>query len=77
MALGQREPGTEERGVGISNSPVPSSYGREGLAGAAAAAAAISASHTMSRSEEKDIQDQGLETRKATYGDVPLAAVSI
>ncbi|KAE8833232.1 hypothetical protein PTNB73_05378 [Pyrenophora teres f. teres] len=72
-ALGQREPGTKEKEVGISNSPVHSSYGREGLAGAAAAAAAVGASHTMSRSEEKDIQDQGLATREATYGNAPLA----
>ena len=73
-ALGQRELGTKEREVGVSNSPV---YGREGLAGAAAAAAAVGASHTMSRSEEKDIQEQGLATREATYGNAPPATVSI
>lgn len=72
-ALEQREPGTKEREVGVSNSPV---HGREGLAGAAAAAAAIGASHTMSRSEEKDVQNQGLATREATYGDAPPATVS-
>jgi len=77
VALGLPEPGTKEREIGINNSPVPSSYGREGLAGAAAAAAAIGASHTISRSEERDIQDQGLATRKATYGDAPLDSVSI
>ncbi|RMZ70822.1 cell surface [Pyrenophora seminiperda CCB06] len=58
----QRELGKEERVNRISNSPVGSNYGREALAGAAAAAAAVGASHTMSRPEEKDVQDQGLAT---------------
>jgi hypothetical protein len=41
------------------------------LAGAAAAATAIGASKTLSRPEERNVQDEGLETRQATYGDVP------
>ncbi|CAN9095118.1 unnamed protein product [Alternaria alternata] len=76
--ISEREPGTKERQVGIHNSesPVHDNYGREGLAGAAAAATAIGASKTLSRSEERDVQDRGLETRQATYGDVPPAAVT-
>ncbi|KNG44465.1 dehydrin-like protein 3 [Stemphylium lycopersici] len=58
------------------DSPVNGSYGREGLAGAAAAATAVGASHTMSRPEEREVQTQGRETRQATYGDVPLAGAA-
>lgn len=76
--ISEREPGTKEKEVGIHNSDSPAhdSYGREGLAGAAAAATAIGASKTLSRSEERDVHDRGLETRQATYGDVPPAAAT-
>ncbi|KAL1801018.1 hypothetical protein ACET3X_001360 [Alternaria dauci] len=76
--ISEREPGTKEKQAGIHNteSPVHDSYGREGLAGAAAAATAIGASKTLSHPAEKDVQDQGLETRQATYGDVPPATAT-
>ncbi len=74
--ISEREPGTKERKVGINDSPARDSYGREGLAGAAAAATAIGASKTLSRSDERDVQHQGLETRQATYGDNPPAVAT-
>nr|AFZ93515.1 dehydrin-like protein 3 [Alternaria brassicicola] len=77
--ISEREPGTKEKEVGIHNSDSPArdSYGREGLAGAAATAAtAIGASKTLAPSEERHVQDQGLETRQATYGHVSPAAAA-
>ncbi|KAH7389835.1 hypothetical protein BKA66DRAFT_459900 [Pyrenochaeta sp. MPI-SDFR-AT-0127] len=65
----EREPGTKDREVGSRDG-----YGREGLAGAAAAATALGVSKTLGHSDEKDVKNQGLETRQATYGDVPGAS---
>lgn len=72
QTISEREPGTKEREVGAREG-----HGREGLAGAAALATAVGASKTLPRSEERDVRDQGLETRQATYGDVPPATVSL
>lgn len=55
--------------------PAHESHGREGLAGAAAAATAMGVSHAIPRSEERDTQELGRETRQATYGDIPPATV--
>ena len=57
-----------------SENPTHASHAREGLAGVAAATA-IGASHTMSKPEKKDIQNQAAETRQATYGDMPSTTV--
>ncbi|KAL6156823.1 hypothetical protein ACJBU6_04409 [Exserohilum turcicum] len=51
--------------------PAHENHGRQGLAGAAAAATAMGASHAIPRSEERHVQEVGLETRQATYGHVP------
>ncbi|EUC45475.1 hypothetical protein COCMIDRAFT_95384 [Bipolaris oryzae ATCC 44560] len=64
---------------GVKSSPQESashdSHGREGLAGAAAAATVLGASHANSKPEEKDVKNQGAETRQATYGDAPSTTV--
>ncbi|KAF1830428.1 hypothetical protein BDW02DRAFT_633634 [Decorospora gaudefroyi] len=73
--IGEREPGTKEKEVGIDDSPSRAGHAREGLAGAAAAATAVGVSKTLSRSETRDVQDQARETRQATYGDVPPASM--
>jgi hypothetical protein len=59
----EREPGTKEREIGARDS-----HGREGLAGAAAAATAIGVAAPLSQSHQRGVQEQGLETRQATYG---------
>lgn len=68
---------THDRELGTKEKAVHDGHGREGLAGAAAAAAAattgVAASRTLSRSQERDVKDQALETRRATYGDIPAA----
>jgi hypothetical protein len=74
--INEREPGTNEREVGIHDDSGREGYGREGLVGAAAAATAYGASKTLSHPEDRDVKDQGLETRQATYGDVSPVAVS-
>ncbi|CAO2652422.1 Nn.00g007050.m01.CDS01 [Neocucurbitaria sp. VM-36] len=71
QTISEREPGTKEREVGAHES-----HGREGLAGAAALATAVGASKTLPRAEQRDVREQGLETRQATYGDVPSATTS-
>ena len=62
--------------MGIHDNDSREGYGRGGLAGAAAAATVIGASKTLSHPEERDVKDPGIDTRKATYGDVPSTAVS-
>ncbi|KAF1844175.1 uncharacterized protein K460DRAFT_357797 [Cucurbitaria berberidis CBS 394.84] len=69
--ISEREPGTKEREVGVHEG-----HGREGLAGAAAVATTVGASKALSHSEERNVKDQGLETRQATYGNVPPATSS-
>jgi hypothetical protein len=66
----------KEREMGIHDNNSKEGYGRGGLAGAAAAATAYGTSKTLSRPKERDVKDQGLDTRQATYGDVASTAVS-
>jgi hypothetical protein len=51
-------------------------HGREGLAGAAAAAAAVGVAAPLSQSHQRDVHNQGLETRDATYGNQPSTTSS-
>jgi hypothetical protein len=67
----EREPGTKEREAGVHEG-----HGREGLAGAAAAATAIGAAAPLSQSHQRDVHNQGLETRDASYGTQPTTASS-
>jgi hypothetical protein len=66
-----REPGTKEKEVSVSDH-----HGREGLAGAAAAAAAVGVAAPLSQSHQRDVHNQGLETRDATYGNQPSTTSS-
>jgi hypothetical protein len=62
----EREPGTKEREVGVHEG-----HGRDGLAGAAAAATGLGVAPPLAQSHQRDVHDQGLETRDASYGAQP------
>ncbi|KAI4913232.1 uncharacterized protein J4E92_009855 [Alternaria infectoria] len=72
--IGELDSGTREVGVGVHDSPSQDSYGREGLAGAAAAATAIGASQAHSQPERQPeaqgARNRGLHTRQLSYRHV-------
>lgn len=69
--IGEREPGTKEREVGVKEG-----HGREGLAGAAALATAVGASKAAHRSDEDKVENRGLGSDNIASEHTPLGTVS-